>query len=68
MNRSAPYMSGKFVKENFAFRRTLTGVKEQQPRWKRCVLATDQMLGEALGKSMWTSTSVHPRKRVSSKW
>lgn len=50
VNRSAPYMSEKFVDENFAFRQTLTGVKEQQPRWKRCVLATDQMLGEALGK------------------
>lgn len=50
VNRSAPYMSGKFVEENFAFQRTLTGVKEQQTRWKRCVLATDQMLGEALGK------------------
>lgn len=50
VNRSAPYISGKFVDENFAFRRMLTGVKEQQPRWKRCVLATDQMLGEALGK------------------
>ena len=51
VNHSAPYLSGKFVDENFAFfRGTLSGVKEQQPRWRRCVLATDQMLGEALGK------------------
>ena len=50
VNQSAPYLSGKFVDENFAFRRTLSGVKEQQPRWRRCVLATDQFLGEALGK------------------
>ena len=51
VNQSAPYLSRRFVDENFAFfRGTLTGVKEQQPRWRRCVSATDQMLGEALGK------------------
>ena len=30
--------------------RPLTGAKEQRPRWKRCVDATDSDLGEALGK------------------
>ncbi|MEP6947077.1 MAG: M13 family metallopeptidase [Acidobacteriota bacterium] len=38
-----------FVDEDFNFSRILTGVKEQQPRWKRCVAATDRSLGEALG-------------------
>jgi predicted metalloendopeptidase len=39
-----------FVDEAFNFNgRVLTGVKEQQPRWKRCVSATDGNLGEALG-------------------
>lgn len=30
--------------------RVLTGRKEQQPRWKRCVDSTDANLGEALGQ------------------
>jgi predicted metalloendopeptidase len=39
------------VDENFNFfAKTLTGVTEIQPRWKRCVAATDRSLGEALGQ------------------
>src|SRR5260370_16109861 len=49
---AAPALSGKFVDENFNFYgRTLTGAKEIQPRWKRCVNATDRNLGEALGQT-----------------
>ena len=41
-----------FTAENFAFYgKYLTGAKEQKPRWKRCVRATDGDLGEALGKA-----------------
>jgi predicted metalloendopeptidase len=51
LRASAPALSSKFVKENFAFyNRTLTGVKELLPRWRRCVNATDRNLGEALGQ------------------
>jgi putative endopeptidase len=40
-----------FDEENFDFYgRKLTGTPEQQARWKRCVNATDQSLGEALGQ------------------
>ena len=40
-----------FVDENFDFfGKTLTGAKEIQPRWKRCVEETDSDLGEALGQ------------------
>jgi putative endopeptidase len=40
-----------FVDENFNFYgKTLTGTKELQPRWKRCVAATDGDLGDALGQ------------------
>lgn len=42
-------MPKRFIDEDFEFTKLLTGVKEQQPRWKRCVAATDQALGEALG-------------------
>lgn len=48
---AAPLMSKAFVDENFDFYgRTLTGAKEQQPRWRRCVTATDGAVGEALGQ------------------
>lgn len=47
---AAPLLSQDFVDENFDFfSRTLTGAKELQPRWKRCVTRTDAALGEALG-------------------
>src|SRR5205085_2715302 len=40
-----------FVDEDFHFyREILTGAKEIQPRWKRCVAATDGDLGFALGQ------------------
>ena len=49
---SSPYLSSKFVDENFEFyRKYLRGAKEQQPRWKRCVQYSDYMLGEALGQA-----------------
>ena len=50
INSSAPLLSKAFVDENFNFySRYLTGTKEQQPRWRRCVGATDSAVGEALG-------------------
>ncbi len=50
VNAAAPRLSKRFVDENFNFfSRTLSGTKEQQPRWKRCVSAVDGTLGEALG-------------------
>jgi putative endopeptidase len=40
-----------FVDEDFSFfKKTLTGAKELQPRWKRCVTAVDGNLGFALGQ------------------
>ena len=48
---SSPYLSSPFVEENFEFyRKYLRGVKEMQPRWKRCVQYVDHDLGEALGQ------------------
>src|SRR5436189_5028866 len=45
-----PRLSKRVVDENFHFfSRTLSGTKEQQPRWKRCVTVVDNTLGEALG-------------------
>ncbi|HUQ19994.1 MAG TPA: M13 family metallopeptidase [Gemmatimonadaceae bacterium] len=50
VNRAAPSLSTAFVKENFQFRKLFTGATEISPRWKRCVNATDNYLGEALGQ------------------
>jgi putative endopeptidase len=48
---AAPSLSSKFETENFNFfGKTLEGRKEQLPRWRRCVSATDASLGEALGQ------------------
>jgi len=47
----SPFLSAKFVQENFEFyRKYLRGAKEMQPRWRRCVQYTDYNLGEALGQ------------------
>lgn len=47
----SPMLPKRFADESFAFvGKILTGVKEQPARWKRCVLATDRDLGEALGQ------------------
>jgi putative endopeptidase len=37
-----------FVDENFAFERELTGAAKILPRWKQCVRAVDNGMGEAL--------------------
>ena len=50
LDASAPWLSQPFVDANFKMRQALTGQKEIQARWKRCVSATDRALGEALGQ------------------
>src|SRR5581483_521936 len=57
LNASAALLAKAFVDENFDFYgRTLTGVTELKPRWKRCVSATDDELGEALGRKFVDKT------------
>ncbi len=51
IHNAAPTLSKKFVDENFDFfSRQLSGTKENLPRYRRCVQATDGELGEALGQ------------------
>jgi putative endopeptidase len=51
VHSQAEYLPSALDKENFNFfGRTLTGAKEQRPRWKRCTAAVDSDLGEVLGK------------------
>ncbi|MDX3772505.1 M13 family metallopeptidase [Chromatiaceae bacterium AAb-1] len=47
----ADKLSSAFADRQFAFYgTTLRGIEEQQPRWKRAVDATDEVLGELTGK------------------
>src|SRR2546423_945893 len=51
VNQAASALSSNFETEDFNFYgKTLSGRKEQYPRWRRCVSATDNNLGEALGQ------------------
>jgi putative endopeptidase len=47
----APYLSKRFVDLNFSFRqRSLSGVSDIAPRWRRAVDAANTNLGEAIGR------------------
>jgi putative endopeptidase len=50
LRSSAPWLSQPFVEANFKLRQALTGQKQIQDRWKRCVDLVDGSLGEALGQ------------------
>src|SRR3984957_11123542 len=51
LHAEAPLLAKPFLDENFIFfGQALTGTKELEPRWKRCVEATDDDLGFALGQ------------------
>ncbi len=51
VHAEATALPKRFVDENFDFySKKLTGTPEILPRWRRCVRATDQKLGEDLGQ------------------
>lgn len=50
LDGTAPWLSQPFVDANFKMQQALTGQSEIKPRWKRCVAAVDDELGEALGQ------------------
>ena len=51
LDAAAPTLPTAFVNQNFEFYgKYLGGASEIKPRWKQCVEATDQQLGEALGQ------------------
>ena len=51
VDEASPYLSKAFVDANWEFHaKTLSGAKEQRPRWKRGVGAVNAWLGEALGR------------------
>ena len=51
LREASPFLSKDYADASFAFYGTvLTGVAEQEPRWKRGVRALEATLGEGLGK------------------
>jgi putative endopeptidase len=51
LDSSAPLLSSQFEQAHFSFRgKTLQGLQENRPRWKRGVETVDGALGEVLGK------------------
>src|SRR5213080_2513847 len=59
----APYLSSPFVDATFRYQQALSGVKEQQPRWKRCIQAANFMLGDALGAAYVKETFTPDARR-----
>ncbi len=55
IHAQARWLPDAFVQEDFDFYgRKLTGARELQPRWKRCVRYEDRALGEAIGQAYVT--------------
>ncbi len=52
LRAAAPWLSQPFVEANFKMRQALTGQKQIQDRWKRCVDLVDGSLGEASGAAL----------------
>jgi putative endopeptidase len=51
-DEAAPLLSKRFVDANWQFRaKFLNGVEEQRPRWKRAVVAVENAMGEAVGRT-----------------
>ncbi len=52
VRRLGPALDSDLERESFRFNSTvMQGVTEMQPRWKRCIAATDRALGDILGKA-----------------
>ena len=55
LSAMAPFLSEPFTRENFAFvGQRLFGLKEMQPRWRRCSANADADLGDAVGQAYVT--------------
>lgn len=50
LSSAAHYLSDDFVNASFELTKTISGVQQMQPRWKRALSVPNGMLGEALGQ------------------
>src|SRR5258706_14894382 len=51
VRQAATWVASPYVLNNCRYLQAVSGVKEQQPRWKRCVGAANGLMGDALGRS-----------------
>ena len=59
----AEFLSKAFADERFHFRSTvLSGIKEQQPRWKMCATQVDRLFPDALGQ-LWAAKHFPPEAK-----
>ena len=64
LDEYAPALSRPFADAHFQFRgRTLQGLQEQRPRWKRGVAAVEGSLGEVVGK-MYVERHFRPEQKA----
>jgi putative endopeptidase len=49
-DQASPYLDKAMVDSRFDYTKTISGVKEQRPRWKRSVSLVDGALGELVGQ------------------
>jgi putative endopeptidase len=64
VDQAAPYLSDAFVDRRFQFRlKSLYGIEEQRPLWKRALSVTDERMGEALGKA-YVATYFPPESKA----
>ena len=63
---ASPWLSSAFVNEAFAFNSRFSGAKQLLPRWKRCLRATDGLVGEALGAA-YVEKTFSPEAREKAK-
>ena len=64
IDRFAPYLSAALVNARFDFRgRTLQGIQELQPRWRRALTNLDSAVGELLGK-LYVDTHFTPAAKA----
>ena len=61
--RAAPWLSSAFARQDFAYSSTLTGAREMQPRWRRCLNQADNLLGDALGRE-YAAVSFTPEAKA----
>ena len=66
LSSASPWLSSPFVNESFAFSSRFSGAKQLLPRWKRCLRATDGLVGEALGAA-YVDKTFSPEARAKAK-
>ncbi|MBV9109841.1 MAG: M13 family metallopeptidase [Gemmatimonadetes bacterium] len=66
LSDASPWLSSAWVQENFQFSRRFTGARQMLPRWKRCLRATDNDMGEALGQA-YVQRTFPPQARARAK-